>query len=46
VLDRISETYLVVYNKEDVPKSKLIGKEFAKGIVAEIVKGREEGELG
>jgi hypothetical protein len=41
VLDRIKEIYLVVYNKEDVPKSKLISKEFSKGIVVDIVKGKK-----
>ncbi len=39
LLDRIKEIYPIIYGKDDVPKSKLIGKEFAKGIVVEIVKG-------
>ncbi len=38
VLDRIKEIYLVVYV---VPKSKLIGKEFAKGIVVKFLKGKK-----
>jgi len=41
VLHRIKEIYLVIYNKDDVPKRKLISKEFAKGIVVEIVKGKK-----
>jgi hypothetical protein len=41
VLDRIKEIYPIVYDKENVPKSKLIGKEFTKGRVAEIVKGKK-----
>jgi hypothetical protein len=40
-LDRIKEIYPIIYGKDDVPKSKLIGKEFAKGIVVEVVKGRK-----
>jgi hypothetical protein len=39
VLDRIKELYPIMYGKSSVPKSKLLGKEFAKGIVAEMVKG-------
>jgi hypothetical protein len=39
VLDRIRELYLVVYGKPTMPKSKLLGKEFAKGIAAKVVKG-------
>jgi len=41
VLDRIKEIYPIIYNKEDVPKSKLIAKEFVKGIVTKIVKGKK-----
>ncbi len=40
MLDRIKEIYPIIYNKEDVPKSKLIAKDFVKGIVAKIVKGK------
>jgi hypothetical protein len=29
-----------MYGKSNVPKSKLLGKEFAKGIVVEVVKGK------
>ncbi len=39
VLDRIRELYLMVYGKPTMPKSKLLGKEFAKGIVVKVVKG-------
>jgi hypothetical protein len=39
VLDRIKDLYLVVYGKPTMPKSKLLGKEFAKDIVAKVVKG-------
>jgi hypothetical protein len=38
VLDTTKEIYLVVYT---IPKSKLISKEFIKGIVIEIVKGKK-----
>jgi hypothetical protein len=31
--------YLIIYGKKDLPKYKLIGKEFAKGIVVVVVKG-------
>jgi hypothetical protein len=33
------ELYPIVYGKSFVPKSKLLGKEFTKGIVAKVVKG-------
>ncbi len=39
IMDKIQYLYLIVYGKEDLPKSKLIGKEFAKGIVVDVVKG-------
>jgi hypothetical protein len=39
VLDRIRKLYLVVYGKPTMPKSKLLGKEFTKGIMARMVKG-------
>ncbi len=39
VLDGIRELYLMVYGKPTMPKSKLLGKEFAKGIVVKVVKG-------
>jgi len=31
--------YPIVYGKSTTPKSKLLGKEFAKGIVTKVVKG-------
>jgi hypothetical protein len=40
-LDRIKKIYPIIYGKDYVPKSKLIGKEFTKGIVVEVVKGRK-----
>jgi len=46
MLNRIKEIYLVIYVKENVPKSKLIGKEFARGIVAKIVKGKKVSWVG
>jgi hypothetical protein len=36
VLYRIKELYLIVYGKSIVPKFKVLGKEFAKGIVMKI----------
>jgi hypothetical protein len=39
VLDRIRELYPMEYGKPIVPKSKLLGKEFTKGIVAKVVQG-------
>ncbi len=39
VLDRIRELYPMVYGKPTMPKSKLLGEEFTKGIVAKVVKG-------
>jgi hypothetical protein len=44
VLDRIKEAYLIIHGKDDAPKSKLIRKEFARKVVAEVVK--RKGELG
>jgi hypothetical protein len=44
VLDRIKEVYPIIYGKDDAPKSKLISKEFARKIVAEV--GKRKGELG
>ncbi len=39
IMDKIWYLYPIIYGKEDLPKSKLIGKEFAKGIVVDVVKG-------
>ncbi len=39
IMDKIWYLYPIIYGKEDFPKSKLIGKEFAKGIVVDVVKG-------
>jgi hypothetical protein len=41
VVDRIKEFYPIVYDKTNLPKSKLIGKEFVRGIVVEMVKGKK-----
>jgi hypothetical protein len=41
VLDRIKELYPIMYGKSTMPKSKLLRKEFAKGIVAKVVKGKQ-----
>jgi len=41
MVDRIKEIYPIVYGKIDLPKSKLIGKEFAKRIVVEVVKRKK-----
>jgi hypothetical protein len=41
VVDRIKEIYPIVYGKIDLPRNKPIGKEFARGIVVEIVKGKK-----
>jgi hypothetical protein len=38
VLDRVKELYPIVDGKSIVPKSKLLGKEFAKSIMAKVVK--------
>lgn len=38
---RIKEIYPIVYGKTNLPKSKLTGKELAKGIVVEMVKGKK-----
>jgi hypothetical protein len=40
VLDKIKELYPIMHGKSNVPKSKLLGKGFAKGIVVEVVKGK------
>ncbi len=40
MVDRIKEIYPIVYSKTNLSRSKLIGKEFARGIVVEIVKGK------
>jgi len=45
-VDRIKEIYPIVYGKTKLPKSKLIGKEFAKGIVVEIMKGKKVSWVG
>lgn len=39
VLDIIKKLYPIIYGKSITPKSKLLGKEFAKGIVTKVVKG-------
>jgi hypothetical protein len=39
VLDRMEELYPIVYGKSFLPKSKLLGKDFSKGIMAKLVKG-------
>jgi len=41
VVDRIKEIYPIVYGKKNLPKSKVIGKEFARGIIVEMVKGKK-----
>jgi hypothetical protein len=41
VVDRIKDIYPIVHGKTNLPKSKLIGKEFAKGNVVEMVKGKK-----
>lgn len=41
MLDRKKKIFPIIYNKEDVPKSKLISKEFVRGIVVEIMKGKK-----
>jgi hypothetical protein len=40
-VDRIKEIYPIAYGKKNLPKSKLIGKEFAKWNVVEMVKGKK-----
>jgi len=40
-VDRIKERYPFVYGKTNMFRNKLIGKEFARGIVVEIVKGKK-----
>jgi hypothetical protein len=39
VLDRIKELYPIVYGNFFLPKFKLLGKDFTKGIVAKTMKG-------
>lgn len=41
VVDRIKERYPIVYGKTNMLRNKLIGKEFARGIVVEIVKSKK-----
>ncbi len=42
MVDRIKKIYPIFYGKTDLPKSlKLIGKEFARGIIVEMVKGKK-----
>jgi len=41
VVARIKEMYFIVYGKNEVLKSKLIGKDFVKGIIIEVMKGRK-----
>ncbi len=43
VLDRKKKIYLVIYT---IPKRKLIGKAFVKGMVVEIVKGKKMSWVG
>jgi hypothetical protein len=40
VLDKIRYIYPIIYGQNDVPKSKLIGKEFPRGIILGVVKGK------
>jgi hypothetical protein len=40
VLNKIRYIYPIIYGKDDVPKSKLIGKEFPRAIILEVVKGK------
>ncbi len=40
MLDRIKDVYRIIYGKDDASKSKLISKEFARKIVAEVEKER------
>ncbi len=46
VLDKIRYIYPIIYGKDDVPKSKLIGKEFPRGIILEVVKGKLVSQVG
>ncbi len=41
MVDKIKEIYSIIYDKINLPKSKLIGKEFVKGIFVEMVKQRK-----
>jgi hypothetical protein len=36
IMDKIWYLYPIIYGKEDLPKSKLIRREFAKGIVVDV----------
>jgi hypothetical protein len=40
ILYKITYIYPIIYGKDDVPKSKLISKEFPRGIILEVVKGK------
>jgi hypothetical protein len=46
MLDRIKKKNPILYGKIDFPKSKLIGKEFARGIVINMVKGKKFSWVG
>jgi hypothetical protein len=46
LVDRIKEIYPILYGKIDFPKSKLIVKEFARGIVVKMVKGKKFSWVG
>ncbi len=46
VVNRIKEFYPILYGKIDFCNSKLIGKEFATGIVLKMVKGKEVSWVG
>jgi hypothetical protein len=41
VVDKIKEIYPIIYGKINLPKSKLIKKEFVKGIFVEMVKQKK-----
>jgi hypothetical protein len=40
-VERIKEIYPIVYGNNEVPRSKLIRKDFGRGIVVEAVKGQK-----
>lgn len=46
IVERIKEIYIIVYGNNEVPRSKLIRKEFARDIVVEIVKGQKVSWVG
>lgn len=46
VLNKIRYIYPIIYGKDDVPKSKLIGKEFPRAIILEVVKGKLVSQVG